>query len=260
MQSGGWKNYASNGGAYIGFQCTTKAGEQTALINNSMKVQKLEDLEAGWHMLTLVFDGTNMTGYLDGQQYCTPIAISGNIAPNYEATIMAIGGDPNSTGTIENNSYFKGKMKNVSIMNYAMTPEEVDRQYKNPNTTYYFFRDKEETLTANWTIRRAVSINTNGGTYKNETGTITETITAIPQEVFHPTKNGSAFYGWNGTGEKYRVTIKVSKPATMKSTTVQPVSLNLTLPTTLQKFTANVWVFNEDWSTFTTSITTPTVH
>ncbi len=259
MQSGGWKIYASNGGAYIGFQCTTKAGEQTALINNSNEGAKMwKDLEAGWHMLTLVFDGTNMTGYLDGQQYCTPIAISGNIAPNYEATIMAIGGDPNSTGTIENNSYFKGKMKNVSIMNYAMTPEEVDRQYKNPNTTYYFFRDKEETLTANWTIRRAVSINTNGGTYKNETGTITETITAIPQEVFHPTKNGSAFYGWNGTGEKY-----LSNHQSFKTSADDEVNFDGTTAVSLkpyianynyQKFTANVWVFNEDWSTFTTSI------
>ncbi len=148
-----------------------------------------------------------LTAYLDGNQYCDTVAVSGNIAPNYDATIMA-GGDPNSTGTIEDNTYFKGKMKNVGIMNYAMTPEEVRLQYQNPNIAYYFYPGSTLTLAAMWQTGYTVVYNANGGTglMNNQPCTTGQTyVTTANQFV----REGYKFAGWNteanGTGTAYAV-------------------------------------------------------
>ncbi|MDD3405126.1 MAG: InlB B-repeat-containing protein [Paludibacteraceae bacterium] len=259
MQTGGWKIYASNNGKYIGFQCTTKGGGITVMINSASEgARTWASLEPGWHMLTMVYDGSTLTAYLDGEQYCSSVAISGDLAPNYDETLLVIGGDPNSTGGLEAKAYFRGKMKNVSLMNYAMTAEDVSRQYQNPNATYYFSRAVDEGLTANWTTRRAVTINPNGGSYKNSTSTVTETITAIPQEVYNPVRTDSAFFGWSGTGEKYlsrhhNFTTSSSDEITFDGATamqLKPYISNYDY----DKFTANMWAFNDDWSTFTSSI------
>ncbi len=113
---------------------------------------KWADLTPGWHMFTMTFDGKNVRGYIDGQLAATSKTyVSGKIGYHRKNHIL-LGAEvkdssrPNSS----NPCYFKGMMKNVGIVHYALPADEVALLYTNPGIVRYYFPTKDVTMEAVW--------------------------------------------------------------------------------------------------------------
>ncbi len=113
---------------------------------------KWADLTPGWHMFTMTFDGQKARGYIDGQLAATSKTyVSGKIGYHRKNHIL-LGAEvkdssrPNSS----NPYYFKGMMKNVGIVPYALPADEVALLYANPGIARYYFPTKDVTMQAVW--------------------------------------------------------------------------------------------------------------
>jgi len=79
-------------------------------------------ITGGWHMVTGIYDGTNIKLYIDGVLY-SQSSYTSNIATNGN---FLIGSDPYDT----NNRTFAGAMDEVSIWNVAKSAAWVRQQYQ----------------------------------------------------------------------------------------------------------------------------------
>ncbi len=155
---------------------------------NAKASQGWSGLASGWHMVTYVFDGINVRGYIDGQL----VATSANYASGqlgYHATNhLLIGAEAyNGAGLIESNPrYFKGKIKNFGIVPTALSAEEVALLYATPAVARYYFTADNQTLKATWKSVTTPTITTDQTTLRFVT---TEGTTAANQAITVSTAN-----------------------------------------------------------------------
>ena len=92
------------------------------------------DLAAGWHMFTLTFDGTNVRGYVDGVlQGAGKDFESGAIG--YNATNSILLGAEAGAGSTPAGNYFKGKIRDVTIVNATLSTKDVAKLYNEGNVS-----------------------------------------------------------------------------------------------------------------------------
>ncbi len=146
-ESGGF-NIEVGASEYVQFACY----DFGVGYKNARAETKWADITSGWHMFTLTFDGKNVRGYIDGQLAATSKKyVSGKIG-YHSKNYLLLGAEakdasrPNSSAPY----YFKGMMKNVGIVPYALPAEEVAFLYAHPGIARYYFPDKDVTMHAVW--------------------------------------------------------------------------------------------------------------
>ena len=180
---GGWKVGTNNDG-FIVYSAYNIDGENRV----ALSTKKWEEVMYGWHTFDLIFDGVNITGYMDGEI----IAKTSGLIPS---DIGYIGGvqDGIYFGDIEvagDEGGFVGYIGNISIKNTDSLNE----------TKLFTIPAQDIKLYANWSLRTyTITLNyqenfgqaTGGGDYKFGEQAI---LTATPME-------GYRFDGWEKDGE-----------------------------------------------------------
>lgn len=98
-------------------------------------------LAPGWHMFTFTFNGSYITGYVDGNIMgpTSSTFTSGEIGYNANNTIFVGAEAADNTTTPETSRRFIGKVdKDIKIVNYAMTSSEISNLYKEFNLKSYW--------------------------------------------------------------------------------------------------------------------------
>lgn len=110
-EGGGWNIEPSND--CIAFACYD-AGASS--YKSAISAVQWASLEAGWHVFDIIFDGTNVKGYLDGELIITSAAYTGGIG--YHATNgIFVGCEASSSETTGVAPYFTGSIANITIRN-----------------------------------------------------------------------------------------------------------------------------------------------
>ncbi|MDI9536831.1 MAG: InlB B-repeat-containing protein [Bacteroidota bacterium] len=142
-EKGGWNIEHVDG--YIRFAIYDGAAKRYRSFISS---KKWSEISAGWHMFTLTFDGTLAVGFLDGQEIARSTVFNGEIGYNASNSIL-IGAEA-GVDNLPAGSYFNGKLKNICIMNVAITADDVAELYANQGVARYFFPKHNATLKAVW--------------------------------------------------------------------------------------------------------------
>ncbi|MDD3405950.1 MAG: InlB B-repeat-containing protein [Paludibacteraceae bacterium] len=258
-QTGGWCIEPTADGN-IRFQCyDSGVGYKSAIAS-----ELWSSLAAGWHMFTLTFDGTNVRGYIDGVLKCAGKDFESGAIGYHAANSILLGAEA-GTGDTPAGSYFKGKIKDVTIAKSALGTKEVADLYSvtktlcndNATTVRYYVPTSNAALKASWTANAAttLTINPNGGTNTMSESSYSQSAgTALT--VTNPTRPGYTFKGWDATTNKY---ISNYQGFTCSSTT--EVSFNGTstyydLGRTYMftdDITINLWGYMADWSEYASS-------
>ena len=120
--------------------CTESGGWQITLtsdsklkfypyINGSYRTADVAEstLTDTWHMITGVYDGSNVKLYVDGVQVATT-AVTGSIT--YGNAPVTIGAEPNTSTTSVSGDYFNGKIGDVKIFSTALSAADILAEYK----------------------------------------------------------------------------------------------------------------------------------
>ncbi len=223
---------------------------------NAKASQEWSDLAAGWHMFTLVFDGTNVRGYVDGKQVAqSAMYQSGKMGYHANNHIM-IGADAYKNDELEPNNpqYFKGKMKNVAIMHTAITSDEVALLYANPGVARQYFPAAAHTLKAVWKANPSatLTIDANGGvntmakdSYSQAAGTAL-TIT-------NPTLANHAFLNWDKATSKNIINYQGYTCSSPEEVVFNGTSTHYDLGRTYMyedAITINLWAYMDNWADY----------
>ncbi len=186
MQGGGWGIEPSTDGKVLIFQ-----GYDSGVGYKGVRSDiALSDMAAGWHMLTLTFDGTRVRGYIDGKLVATgPVFSSGKLGYHASNSIL-LGAEP-ADGNVPATTpeYFKGKLKNLAIMHTALALDEVAQLYETPGLMRYYFDSSNTTLKAVWKESTdepapAISTNVQEATLQTLVGTAVEqTFTVVGTDL-----------------------------------------------------------------------------
>lgn len=221
-------------------------------------------LSSGWHMFTLTFDGRNLYGYIDGAlKGASPIFSNKKIT--YHASNSIILGAEAGDGATAAGNYFKGKIKELSIANAAVTTTDVAALYastktnksENPNTNRYYMADVSASIKASWEANASttLTIDANGGVNTMAKSTYTQAEgTALT--ITSPTREGCTFLGWEGTNHRF-----LSNNQGHKCSSTQEISFNGTSTyfnlgrdyMFTNVLTMNMWAYMSNWSDYATS-------
>ena len=132
-QSGGWSIACEASSSYkILFQCyDSGVGYKPALANKTFA-----DLSSGWHMFTLVFDGSKVSGYLDGEFVAVSSTYSsGKISYNASNRIL-LGAEAagTATGCDTGIPFFPGLIDDLKIYATALSAGDIKNLYTNKCT------------------------------------------------------------------------------------------------------------------------------
>ncbi len=246
-QAGGW-GLESNGEK---IRFAIRDGGKDAYRSVTLS-KKWSELKAGWHMFTITFDGSRAMCYIDGQLLGKSSVFNGNIGYHASNSIL-IGAEAGVDASAAGN-YFKGKIKNVSIMHTAIPAEEVAYLYANPGIARAYFPSTNHTQVATWQTNPATTLNidVNGGvntmaqnSYSQAVGTGL-TITA-------PTRSKYEFVNWDKTTSQ-----NVSNYQGLPASSPTEVSFNGTstyyslgrdyMYTDVLSF--NVWAYMDNWAEY----------
>ena len=146
---------------------------------------------SGWVHFAMVFDGTNATGYINGQQVGQSADFTGNIGYNANNGIF-IGAEAGSNTTSPAGSYFRGQIRNVHIINDIVNPSDLMEL----DNEYVLVCSGSATVTAQWEAQTyTITFNSNGGsgTMASQTKTYGVALT-LRTNTF--TRTGYSFAGW----------------------------------------------------------------
>ena len=87
---------------------------------------------SAWHHVVGVWDGSQVEVYIDGVASGSPQSIT---AMNTATVNMAIGGIWNNGGTLVDNGMWNGKIDEVAIFDYALTPRQIKQDIYNGTTS-----------------------------------------------------------------------------------------------------------------------------
>ena len=119
--------------------CTESGGWQITLtsdsklkfypyINGYKTVDVAEStLTDTWHMITGVYDGSNVKLYVDGVQVSTT-AVTGSIT--YGNAPVTVGAEPSTSTTSVSGDYFNGKIGDVKIFSTALSANDILAEYQ----------------------------------------------------------------------------------------------------------------------------------
>ncbi len=186
MQGGGWGFEQSSDGKTLVFQGYDSGVGYKGVRSNIA----LSDMAAGWHMLTYVFDGMCIRGYMDGKLVATgKIFDSGKLGYNSTNSVL-VGAEP-AAGNVPATEpgYFQGKLKNLAIMHTALTPDEVAQLFDSPGLMRYYFDSSNTTLKAVWKESSVVptptiAVNADAATLQAQVGkAIEQTFTVVGTDL-----------------------------------------------------------------------------
>ncbi len=166
-QGGGW-NWELNGTKIrAAIYDAGKGGYNSVLLEKTWA-----SLAAGWHMFTIVFDGSRAHAYIDGVHMGQSEPFQGQIG-YHAANSILLGAEASETSAPDTGvKFFKGKMKNVSIMHTAITDVDVADLYNNNGAARYYFPASATTLKAVWegTTAPTISANTSALNFETSAG------------------------------------------------------------------------------------------
>ena len=189
-ETGGWSIYS---GTNIIFSCYDGGASDYV---DAISDIPWSSLEPGWHTFDLVFDGTNIKGYLDRELIATSANYSGAIKYNASNGIF-VGCEAAGTETTGTTPYFTGQITAPLIWHGDRTVAIDCYQITMPAGNW--------TLTSLWQLDTSqtstLTLDPNGGTISSTTvtNTIGSTVT-LPV----PTKAGYKFKGWYYDLDGYR--------------------------------------------------------
>lgn len=128
-QSGGWNTQPGNTGYLrVPIHVYTNSAKTSTAYKYSSNEIKVSDLQAGWHMFTIVYDSTGNHIYLDGLPHSSYNFTSYGIHYNMNARLF-IGCEASTASPAS--PYFKGNMSDVRIYCTALSAEDVLSLYNN---------------------------------------------------------------------------------------------------------------------------------
>jgi hypothetical protein len=137
---GGWVGVASRqrgtGGAdvyFLGYDDSTLDNYFWGVASSSGDTNVFSTVPSASHVNTWVhiagtYDGTTARLYLNGQQIGSATGTTGNL-PTTESTDHCIGAAENDATSDCNSEYFHGRIDDVRIYNYALTPAQIRTIY-----------------------------------------------------------------------------------------------------------------------------------
>jgi small nuclear ribonucleoprotein (snRNP)-like protein len=191
-----------------------------------------------WYHIVGVYDGTYISTYIDGA-YVNRVAYSqgGATAPSGD---FVIGGS-------NNNYYLNGKADNITVYNYALTPEQVVEDMNRAGGEWSYTSNPNVDVANNFTITNGIHTSTSGnlkisnnysnsGTFTHNSGTVTMNATDAGNTLAG-TMSGSPgkFYNltFNGSGGAWSFTsnpaVEVANDFTITLGTVTSTSSTLTI-------------------------------
>ncbi len=135
------------GRLYVGFSGFDGSSAKTAKTDIKWK-----DLAAGWHMFTMIFDGKNLKGYVDGQLAATSTDFTSGKMSYHETNHLLLGAESgeDSIPHTSRPGYFKGQMKNFAILHAAITNDEVLYLFQHEGVARFCFPRINTKLKALW--------------------------------------------------------------------------------------------------------------
>ncbi len=273
--SGGWNIEGTGNSNFIRFQVYNEGDRYRGA------VRACDVPAAGWHMFTLVFDGKCVRSYIDSKPIATgmnfvegavttsPLSdeqygdtlyiatgtnfIGGKIGYHDKNHIILGAEASGSAGGVEAGYNFKGKMRNVCIMNTAISATDVATLYKNPGIAQYYFQGADKTLKATWKTASTttLTVNADNGTANKNTSNTEGNV----QRITTPYKEASTFVSWGGNaeGKKY-----ISNYQGYTSSTPTGKTFNGTSDYDIlgkeymyeDKITVNIWAYMDNWANF----------
>ena len=198
-ESGGWSIASSGGKIYFG---SYDKGVGYKSFNSTSTIASLS---SGWHDFDLVFDGTNVKGYVDRTLVGTSATyVSGKIGYNATNSIF-IGAEATSSPTTPSGGNFLGNIGNIIIKNddtliSGTTYNTITAPAQNL-TLHAIWEPVDYEIT--YDLQGGTLASSNPATYNVETNTFT---------LNNPTQTGYTFLGWtgsNGNTPEVNVTIPV---------------------------------------------------
>ncbi len=242
-----------------------------------------KDITPGWHMLTLTFDGLYLRGYLDGElKAISAPYLSGKLGYHASNSIL-LGAESYTADKMGDNiTPIKCTLRNLAIMNTALTDADIKALYANPADVRAFI-PTTHTLKAIWkdNTTAPLTVNANGGTNtmaNSATQAWGSSLTVTP-----PTKDDALFVRWDEPAEQNGLiyhslnntnTIQGTKMKVSGTTvTADPdnegrhIIFNGDEEVIFEKgkgtyydlgkvfkypdlFTVNIWAYMDDWATF----------
>jgi len=185
-EGGGWNIEPSTSGDSYQFNFLfydAGASAYKSTLSNTL----MSDLTPGWHTFDMIFDGTNVKGYIDGVLEGTSANFSGAIGYN-STNGLFVGCESVSTETTGGSPYFTGHMTSPLIWHGTSIQGENNTQITMPAgswslTSYWESEAQSSTLT----------LDPDGGTISSTSVTNSiGSLTTLPT----PTKAGYKFKGW----------------------------------------------------------------
>ncbi len=243
-ESGGW-NIEPNG---ENIRFAIRDAAKTDGYRSVVAYKKWSDLAAGWHMFTLVFDGTRAYGYVDGEKVGQSSTYVGKIGYHPDNSIIV--GAEAGTGNTAVNKYFKGKIKNLAIMHTAIDADEVATLYKEAGAARQYFPAAAHTLKAVWSENplSTLTIDAASGVNRMEESYTRAANTALT--VIRPTREGYQFTGWDKATSQYMINyqgLPCSSPEeiTFDGATCYDLKRDYMYE---DAFTVNVWAHMDTWA------------
>ncbi len=188
-ESGGW-NIEPNSNGYVNFACY----DSGVGYKNATSTTTFASLTTGWHLFTLVFDGTKVKGYIDNSLKATGSDFTSRKIGYNASNAVFIGAEAGTSPTTPAGNYFKGKIKNFGICNGAFSADQISNYlWSKPNETRYYYKE-DATINANYTANKyTVTYDSKGGSNIDpQDYEVTTNLTLASS----PTKYGYTFAGW----------------------------------------------------------------
>ena len=175
----------SNSNSYIGF-----VGQNDDYQPNSGPV--LDD--NAWHFLTMVYDGTNIIAYVDGNHVWTNVKAINTVLGNY-----FIG--KSSWGT----NYFNGNIDEVTIWDEALAPSEIRELYNfgysldvGSNSANY---TSSSNLKGHWNFNEGSGSVLTDLSSSGNNGTIYSAVFNTDDDFDHQNNSSQLSFSWDGADE-----------------------------------------------------------
>lgn len=145
IQSGGFGWYVN--GANYQSHCGTGASKNTYIIQSIT----VSNLSAGWHMLTITYDGFTMKSYIDAELVATTEKYTTKTPLFFNAKSgLFLGGESNGSLTSTSTARFTGGISDVRIYGTAFSAEDILELYQNTasidrDSNIFVYEFKEET-------------------------------------------------------------------------------------------------------------------
>ncbi len=260
-EGGGWGFEPSTSGHF-----NIKMHDGTGYIDaKSAGVLNYADLTTGWHMFTLTFDGNNVKGFVDGQLIgIGPRSTTGAI--HYNTNSILLGAEPTTSNVpAETPCYFKGKIRNLSIVRAALSIPGVKDLYKemkaetvtNPRINRYIMPANNKTLKASWKANAATTLTLDAAGGKNTMDANSYSKPAgSALTITKPIREGYTFLHWDKTTSQYISNYQGIPCSSAEEVTFNGTSTYYALGRDYMYedvITVNVWAYMDDWSLFSTN-------